>query len=64
MSNSQRCVAIGASAGGIEALREVVAGRPIPEPDPHSPSPFLVPGQAHWFDTFGLDSVHDYDPVW
>ncbi len=38
--------------------------RPIPKPDPHSPSPFLVPGQAHWFDTFGLDSAHDYDPVW
>ncbi len=38
--------------------------RPIPEPDPNSPSPFLVPGQTHWFDTFGLDSAHDYDPVW
>jgi predicted TIM-barrel fold metal-dependent hydrolase len=38
--------------------------RPIPEPSLNSPSPFLVPGQAHWFDTFGLDSAHDYDPVW
>ncbi len=38
--------------------------RPIPRPDPHSPSPFLLPGQAHWFDTFGLDSARDYDPVW
>jgi predicted TIM-barrel fold metal-dependent hydrolase len=38
--------------------------RPIPRPDPSSSSPFLLPGQAHWFDTFGLDSAHDYDPVW
>jgi len=38
--------------------------RPIPRPDANSPSPFLVPGQRHWFDTFGLDSEHDYDPVW
>ena len=22
------------------------------------------PGQTHWLDTFGLDSVYDYDPVW
>jgi predicted TIM-barrel fold metal-dependent hydrolase len=38
--------------------------RPIPKPDPNSVSPFLLPGQSHWFDTFGLDSEHDYDPVW
>ena len=38
--------------------------RLIPKPDPESRSPFLVPGQTHWFDTFGLDSEHDYDPVW
>jgi len=38
--------------------------RPIPEPDPDNPSPFLAPGQRHWFDSFGLDSAHDYDPVW
>lgn len=37
--------------------------RPIPEPaDP--PSPWLTPGQSHWFDNFGLDSQYDYDPVW
>jgi len=23
-----------------------------------------VPRGAHWIDTFGLDSPHDYDPVW
>ena len=38
--------------------------RPIPEPADGHGSPFLLPGQAHWFDTFGLDSACDYDPVW
>ncbi len=37
--------------------------RPIPEPD-DAASPFLMPGQRSWFDSFGLDSAHDYDPVW
>ena len=27
-------------------------------------SPWLIAGQRHWFDSFGIDSVHDYDPVW
>jgi predicted TIM-barrel fold metal-dependent hydrolase len=36
--------------------------RPIPEPE--DGSPFLMPGQRYWFDTFGLDSAYDYDPVW
>ncbi len=35
--------------------------RPIEAP---APSPWLLPGQAHWVDTFGLDSAFDYDPVW
>ena len=35
--------------------------RPIARP---APSPWLYPGQAHWWDFFGLDSEHDYDPVW
>ena len=38
--------------------------RPIADPDPHNASPFLAPGQTHWFDHFGVDSAHDYDPVW
>ena len=38
--------------------------RPILEPDPDDASPFLMPGQRVWFDSFGLDSAHDYDPVW
>jgi len=24
----------------------------------------LLPGQTHWLDTYGVDSEHDYDPVW
>ena len=37
--------------------------RPIAEPaDPGSP--WFFPGQAHWFDSFGLDSEYDYDSVW
>jgi predicted TIM-barrel fold metal-dependent hydrolase len=38
--------------------------REIPEPITEGGSPFLLPGQRHWFDSFGLDSAHDYDPVW
>jgi predicted TIM-barrel fold metal-dependent hydrolase len=38
--------------------------REIPEPVLDGGSPFLLPGQRHWFDSFGLDSAHDYDPVW
>lgn len=37
--------------------------RPIAEPGA-SGSPVLLPGQAHWLDTYGLDSDLDYDPVW
>ena len=39
--------------------------REIPEPIVQgSGSPFMWPGQTHWFDTYGLASVWDYDPVW
>ncbi|WCO66120.1 amidohydrolase family protein [Iamia majanohamensis] len=38
--------------------------REIPEPVLEGGSPFLLPGQRHWFDSFGLDSAYDYDPVW
>jgi predicted TIM-barrel fold metal-dependent hydrolase len=27
-------------------------------------APWMFPGQTHWFDSFGLDSQFDYDPVW
>lgn len=55
----RHCAEIGL---GAVAIPEGV-WRPIPEPaDPASI--WLVPGQTHWFDNFGLDSAHDYDPVW
>jgi predicted TIM-barrel fold metal-dependent hydrolase len=38
--------------------------RPLDEPVTAGASPWLYPGQTHWFDSFGLDSVFDYDPVW
>ncbi len=38
--------------------------RPLDEPAGPGSSPWLFPGQAAWFDTFGLDSRYDYDPVW
>jgi predicted TIM-barrel fold metal-dependent hydrolase len=55
----ERCAALGLK---IVAIPEGV-WRPIAQPDPE-PSPWLAPGQTHWFDNFGLDSEHDYDPVW
>lgn len=55
----RHCAEIGLGAVGIPEG----VWRPIPEPaDPQSI--WLVPGQTHWFDNFGLDSAHDYDPVW
>ena len=38
--------------------------RPIPEPVLEGGSPWLWPGQRHWYDHFGFESEHDYDPVW
>jgi predicted TIM-barrel fold metal-dependent hydrolase len=38
--------------------------RPLTEPAGPDCNPFLFQGQAQWFDSFGLDSLHDYDPVW
>jgi hypothetical protein len=38
--------------------------RPMDEPAGPGSSPWLFPGQTHWFDSFGLDSIYDYDPVW
>jgi len=38
--------------------------RPLEEPAGEGSSPWLFPGQTSWFDSFGLDSVHNYDPVW
>ncbi|MGH9211653.1 MAG: amidohydrolase family protein [Acidimicrobiales bacterium] len=55
----RHCAAIGLKVVGIPEG----VWRPIPEPA-DDPSPWLAPGQTHWFDNFGLDSEHDYDPVW
>jgi len=38
--------------------------RPLDEPAGMGSSPWLFPGQTQWFDSFGLDSPLDYDPVW
>lgn len=47
----------------VVALPEGVL-RPMAVAATESSSPWLFPGQTHWFDTFGLDSAYDYDPVW
>ena len=56
----EHCHSIGLKTIGLPegVLRE------IPAPEHERPSPFLMPGQSHWFDRFGLDSAYDYDPVW
>jgi predicted TIM-barrel fold metal-dependent hydrolase len=56
----EHCKAIGIK---VVCFPEGVA-RPLEEiPDEHC-SPWLVPGQRYWFDSYGLDSAYDYDPVW
>jgi predicted TIM-barrel fold metal-dependent hydrolase len=37
--------------------------RPIDRPR-RQPTACMWPGNAFWLDTYGLDSAHDYDPVW
>ncbi len=37
--------------------------RPVAEPRPE-PAACMWPGNGYWLDTYGLDSAHDYDPVW
>jgi predicted TIM-barrel fold metal-dependent hydrolase len=56
----RHCAALGLRA---VAFPEGVS-RPMAEPAGPTSSTWLHPGQTHWFDTFGLDSAHDYDPVW
>ena len=56
----EHCKAIGLKVVGFP---EGVT-RPIPNPDPGNVTPFMYPGQAWWFDHFGIDSAYDYDPVW
>jgi len=59
LAELDHCAALGFK---VVAFPEGVM-RPIPEPDDDA-SPFLMPGQRAWFDSLGLDSLHDYDPVW
>jgi predicted TIM-barrel fold metal-dependent hydrolase len=56
----EHCKALGLKVVGLpDGVR-----RPIPKPQAEAASPFLIPGQSCWFDSFGIDSAHDYDPVW
>ena len=55
----EHCKSIGLKTVG---LPEGVL-RPIEQPRPQA-ARWMYPNQTHWFDVFGLDSVHDYDPVW
>jgi hypothetical protein len=41
----------------------IPAGVPRPIPALHETAPHAFP-DAHWMDCFGVDSAHDYDPVW
>lgn len=56
----EHCKALGLKVVGIPhgVMRE------IERPQLDQPSPWLWPGQTHWFDHFGHESAHDYDPVW
>ncbi len=60
MEGLRHCAELGLK---VVAFPEGVT-RPIPEPTLEGGSPFLMPGQRHWFDSFGLDSAYDYDSVW
>jgi len=56
----EHCKALGLKVVGIpDGVR-----RPISKIQAEGSSPFLIPGQSCWFDNFGIDSAHDYDPVW
>jgi predicted TIM-barrel fold metal-dependent hydrolase len=58
----EHCRAIGLKVAVIpEGVYRPIAD---PAPDGGQRSPFMMPGQTHWFDTFGIDAAHDYDPVW
>ncbi len=66
MSSSQRCIVIGASAGGVETLREVVSRLPADLPAPvfvvlHIP-PYVESGLPHILSHCGLlEAIHPDD---
>ena len=59
LEEMRHCAAIGLKVVELPRRRDRAS---IAEPE--TGSPFLWPGQQHWFDNFGLDSEYDYDPVW
>jgi len=54
------CASIGLK---VVVLPEAVL-RTVDEIPPDVPNGILWPGQSHWLDRYGLDSLYDYDPVW
>lgn len=56
----EHCAAIGIK---VVCFPEGVS-RPLQEIPTDDCSPWLIPGQQYWFDSFALDSAYDYDPVW
>lgn len=56
----EHCASLGLKVIGLpDGVR-----RPIEQRQQEPTSPFLIPDQSCWFDTFGIDSAWDYDPVW
>lgn len=47
---------------GFKAL-QLSPGVPRPIPSVHEIAPSLYPS-VYWLDSFGIDSLHNYDPVW
>lgn len=54
------CAAIGLK---VVVLPEAVL-RPVEAVAPEIANGIVWPGQRHWLDRYGLDSLYDYDPVW
>ena len=55
----EHCKDIGLKVAGIpHGVLRPIENPAVPQ------SPWLTPGQTHWWDHFGLDSAYDYDPVW
>jgi predicted TIM-barrel fold metal-dependent hydrolase len=54
----EHCASLGLKVAAFPegVLRPIATGT--------SARPLLWPGQTHWIDRYGLDSAHDYDPVW
>jgi predicted TIM-barrel fold metal-dependent hydrolase len=72
MHSPEEAVAALAHAKGLGAkvglmpshVRRPFPGDPWPPTDPDADLRILEWDVSGWADTFGIDSVHDYDPVW